>query len=57
MLSTVGGEGQGGKFGPKEVRTHRLPLVAIFRGPSLRGRENVCSCICFLGPPVLGTLL
>ena len=30
MPSTAGDEGQGGRFGAKEVRTHGLPLAAIF---------------------------
>ena len=30
MSSTTGDEGQGGRFGAKEVRTRRLPLVAVF---------------------------
>ena len=30
MSSTAGDEGQGGRFGAKEIRTRRLPLAAIF---------------------------
>ena len=30
MSSTVEDEGKGGRFRVKEVRIHRLPLVAIF---------------------------
>ena len=30
MSSTVGDQGQGGRFGAKEVRTRRLLLAAIF---------------------------